>query len=430
MTDSTATEAVPARPAVAAYALVLLALVSFFNYMDRMVLAVLVEPIKAELGLSDAQLGLLTGLAFAALYATLGIPLARLADRKSRVLILSVCLVLWSAMTAATGLARNFWQLFVIRMGVGVGEAGCVPAAHSLIGDLFPPERRAFAISVFQAGGLAGLSGGLMLTGILADQLGWRLALCIVGLPGVVLGLIIFLTLKEPPRRAAPGPETSSQASEMAEESALTAIKALLKRPALFHLTFGLAVGSFATYGLTQWIPAFFIRSHGLSLTQIGVWSGLAAGIGGIIGVLAGGALAVKLLPRDRRWELWLPALAYGGSAPFYVAVFLWPSPYLAIAIKVVATFIAASGGGVALSAIQSFAEPHRRATAVSLVLFLTAMLGLGLGPLAVGLLSDLLKPGLGAESLRYALVISTAALVWASAHFVLAARTARRDQV
>ncbi len=423
MTDTTAEGASSLRPAVAAYALTLLFFVSLFNYMDRMVLAVLVEPIKAELGLSDSQLGLLTGFAFAALYATLGIPLARLADRKSRVVILSVCLVLWSAMTAATGLARNFWQLFAIRMGVGVGEAGCVPSAHSMIGDLFPPEKRAFAISVFQAGGLAGLSGGLMLTGILADQLGWRLALCVVGLPGALLGLIILLTLKEPARRTTPQANPSG-------ESALSVVKILLKRKALFHLTLGLSVGSFATYGLTQWIPAFFIRSHGLSLTQIGVWSGLAVGIGGILGVLAGGATAVKLLPRDRRWELWLPAIAYAGSAPFYLAVFLWPSPYVAIAIKVVATFIAASGGGVALSAIQSFAEPHRRATAVSLVLFLSSLLGLGAGPFAVGLISDLLEPRLGAESLRYALVISTGALIWAGAHFAMAARTARQDQV
>ncbi len=423
MTDTTAEGTGSLRPAIAAYALTLLFFVSFFNYMDRMVLAVLVEPIKAELGLSDSQLGLLTGFAFAALYATLGIPLARLADRKSRVVILSACLVLWSAMTAATGLARNFWQLFVIRMGVGVGEAGCVPSAHSMIGDLFPPEKRAFAISVFQAGGLAGLSGGLMLTGILADQIGWRLALCAVGLPGALLGVIILLTLKEPARRTSPQTNPSG-------ESTLTVVKILLKRKALFHLTLGLSVGSFATYGLTQWIPAFFIRSHGLSLTQIGVWAGLAAGVGGILGVLAGGVTAVKLLPGDRRWELWLPAVAYAGSAPFYVAVFLLPSPYVAIAIKVVATFIAASGGGVALSAIQSFAEPNRRATAISLVLFLSSLLGLGAGPFAVGLISDLLEPRFGVESLRYALVISTAALIWAGAHFAMAARTARQDQV
>ena len=208
----------------AAYGLALLTFVSFFNYMDRMVLAVLLQPIKHELGLSDSQLGLLGGLAFAALYATLGLPLARVADRRPRVVILSVCLALWSVMTAATGLARSFLQLFLARMGVGVGEAGCVPSAHSLIGDLFPPERRAFAISVFQAGGIAGLSAGLITTGVIADQFGWRAALAVVGLPGLVLAVVIATTLSEPQRRKAAGPVLTS-------ESAMTAIVGLLRRP-------------------------------------------------------------------------------------------------------------------------------------------------------------------------------------------------------
>ena len=405
----------------AAYGLALLTFVSFFNYMDRMVLAVLLQPIKHELGLSDSQLGLLGGLAFAALYATLGLPLARVADRRPRVVILSVCLALWSVMTAATGLARSFLQLFLARMGVGVGEAGCVPSAHSLIGDLFPPERRAFAISVFQAGGIAGLSAGLITTGVIADQFGWRAALAVVGLPGLVLALVIATTLSEPQRRKAAGPVLTS-------ESAMTAIVGLLRRPALRHLILGLSIGSFGTYGLVQWIPTFFIRSHGLTLTEIGLRSGLVAGVGGILGTLFGGLVAVRLLRADRRWELWLPALAYAGSAPFYVGIFLVQSTNAAIALQVVATFIAATGGGVALSAIQSFAEPHRRAVAVALVLFMSSLVGLGGGPLLVGVVSDLLHARLGAESLRYALIISTAALVWAGAHFALAARTARQD--
>jgi predicted MFS family arabinose efflux permease len=405
------------------YVLIVLSLVSFFNYMDRMVLAVLLEPIKAELGLSDGQLGLVSGLAFAALYATLGIPLARLADRTSRVKLLAVCLGLWSVMTAATGLARDFTQLFLARMGVGVGEAGCVPAAHSLIGDILPPERRAFGISIFQAGGLAGLSGGLILTGLLADQLGWRTALWVVGLSGVPLALLVLLTFREPLRRGQAQATTPT-------EPAWTAILGLLRRPALFHLILALSVGGFGTYGITQWLPAFFMRSHGLTLTEIGLWSGTASGIGGILGVMCGGLGATKLIPRDARWELWLPTIAYGGSAPLYALVFLSPTPLAAISIKVFATFLAASGGGVALSAIQSFAEPHRRATAISLVLFLSSLLGLGLGPLLVGVTSDLLAPSLGRESLRYALLISTTALLWAGLHFWLSSRRAARDRV
>lgn len=403
------------------WAVGLLTLVSFFNYMDRMVLAVLLEPIKHELGLSDSQLGLLTGLAFALLYATLGLPLARFADRASRVKLLAVCLGLWTLMTAATGLARTFPQLFLARMGVGVGEAGCVPAAHSLIGDYLPPERRAMGISFFQAGGLAGLSAGLMLTGILADHFGWRIALMVVGLSGAPLALLILATLREPPRRG--------HVATATQEPGLVAVAALLKRPALLHLVLALSIGGFGTYGISQWLATFFIRVHGLSLTQIGVWSGVSSGVGGVLGVLAGGVIATRLLARDRRWELWIPAIAYGGSAPLYALVFLSPSPWFAIGVKFFAALLSASGGGVALSAIQSFAEPNRRATAIALVLFLSALLGLGLGPLAVGMMSDAFAPILGKESLRYALLISTAALVWAGLHFWLASRTAERDR-
>ena len=425
MTESVAPTAAHAREpsrVMVGYTLTILTLVSFFNYMDRMVLAVLLEPIKAELNLSDGQLGLLSGLAFAALYATLGIPLARMADRTSRVKLLAACLGLWSLMTAVTGLAKTFPQLFFARMGVGVGEAGCVPAAHSLIGDYFPPEKRALGISVFQAGGLAGLSAGLLITGVLADTFGWRAALVIVGLSGLPLALLILFTFREPPRRGLD--------HTVSEEPALKAVVALLRRPALRHLVIALSIGGFGSYGITQWLPAFFIRSHDLSLTQIGVWSGTATGVGGILGVMGGGYLATRLVPRDARWELWLPAIAYGGSAPIYALVFLSPSPWIAIGVKVFATFLAASGGGVALSAIQSFAEPHRRATAISLVLFLSSLLGLGLGPLLVGMASDAMAPQLGKESLRYALLISTAALLWAGVHFYLSSRRAARDRV
>jgi len=427
MTDAASTNSAPpsstlARPWTIYYALGVLTLVSFFNYMDRMVLAVLLEPIKAELHLTDAQLGLLSGLAFAVLYAILGIPLARLADRASRVKLLAACLLLWSAMTAATGFAKTFPQLFLARMGVGVGEAGCVPAAHSLIGDYFPPEKRALGISLFQAGGIAGLSVGLLITGVLADHFGWRAALMLVGLSGVPLAILVFFTLREPPRRG--------HAHTQTDEPTVVAIAALLRRPALRHLVMALSIGAFGTYGMTQWLPAFFIRSYGLSLTQIGLWSGTAAGIGGILGVMFGGLVAARLVPRDPRWELWLPAIAYAGSAPLYALVFLSPSPAMAIILQVFATFLVASGGGVALSAIQSFAEPNRRATAIAMVLFLSSLLGLGLGPLLVGHASDALAPHFGKESLRYALLMSTVALLWAGLQFYLSSRRASEDRV
>lgn len=399
--------------AASTYGLALLFLVSFFNYLDRMVIAVLVEPIKRDLGLSDTQLGLVSGLAFALLYATCGIPLARIADQRSRKWLLTICLAIWSMMTALTGLARNFTELFAARMAVGVGEAGCVPASHSMIGDMFPPERRALAVGIFQAGGLIGLSVGLAAAGMAAEVFGWRKALIGVGLLGLPLALLMALTLREPER----------QHAAFERESAAAALVALARSRPLVHLVIGIAIGSFATYGMAQWLPAFFIRSHGLSLTGVGFYGGVTAGVGGVMGTLAGGWAMLHLRPRDQRWELWLPACGYLGCIPFYLTAFWVESAVLAYGIKFFGIFIAAAGGGVALAAIQTFAEPHRRATAVAVMMFLSSLIGLGLGPAAVGAISDALASRFGTESLRYALMISTAFLAWAGLHFASAAR-------
>lgn len=408
------------------YVLGVLAIVSFFNYMDRMVLAVLVEPIKAELGLSDTQIGLLSGFAFAALYATFGVPLARLADKHSRTRILSGCIVLWSAMTAACGAAANFTHLLLARVGVGLGEAGCVPASHSLLGDYFPGPRRAFAISVFQAGGLAGLSLGLMATGYLADAYGWRMAFFIVGAPGLLLGLVVLFTVRE--TRVFEDRKTGT-----ADEPAVTmreGLRVLSRRATFVHLVLGLTIGAFGTYAIAQWLAAFFIRVHGLTLTEIGVWSGLTSGFGGIVGVLLGGVIAARLIVHDRRWELWAPALAYGLGCPIYLAVFLSPDPWIALALKFAASFVVASGGGVALAALQSVAETKLRATAIAIMMFISAFAGMGAGPFVVGLVSDLLAPTFQEQSLRFALLGATLALAIASLHFYLASRTIARDAV
>lgn len=404
--------------AASTYGLALLFLVSLFNYLDRMVIAVMVEPMKADLGLTDTQLGLVSGLAFALLYATCGIPLARFADQGSRKWLLTICLTMWSAMTAVTGLARNFTELFIARMAVGVGEAGCVPASHSMIGDMFPPERRALAVGVFQAGGLIGLSVGLAAAGMAAEAYGWRAALIGVGMLGLPLAILMAFTMREPPRKQ----------SDAKRESASQALAALAGSRPLVHLVIGIAIGSFATYGMAQWLPAFFIRSHGLSLTEVGFYGGVTAGAGGVLGTLLGGWAMVHLRPRDARWELWLPAFCYLGCIPFYLLAFWVDSAILAYGIKFGAIFIAAAGGGVALAAIQSYAAPHRRATAVAVMMFLSSLIGLGLGPAAVGAVSDALVGQFGKESLRYALMLSTVFLGWAGFHFLGAARAASNN--
>lgn len=403
--------------AASTYGLALLFFVSFFNYLDRMVIAVMVEPMKADLGLTDTQLGLISGLAFALFYAVCGLPLARVADRSSRKWLLTVCLTAWSAMTALTGAVRNYGELFVARMAVGVGEAGCVPAAHSMIGDMYPPERRAFAVGIFQAGGLIGLSIGLAIAGSLAERVGWRSALFWIGAAGLPLAALIAITLREPVRQTTPE----------AKEQFSAALHALARRRPLMHLIAGLSLGAFATYGMAQWLPAFFIRSHGASLTQVGIYGAIFGGVAGVLGTVAGGALMVRLHPRDPRWELWLPAACYFGSLPLYAASFAATNLTAALGLQFVAVFLAAGGGAVALSAIQSFAEPHRRATAVAVMMFLSSLIGLGLGPAAVGAASDFLIERLGPQSLRYSLMLSTTFLGWASFHFFCAARAAQQ---
>jgi MFS family permease len=403
------------------YALAILSAINLFAYLDRAALALLLEPIKAELHLKDSQLGLLSGLAFAALYATVGLPLARVADRSSRVRLISACLAFWSAMTAISGLARNLPQLFVARMGVGVGEAGCVTAAHSLISDYFPRERRALAISIFQAGAVVGLSAGLFAVGLIGQTLGWRAALQTIGLAGLPLALLSWLTLREPARPTAKSPEN---------EPALTAMAALMKRPAFVHLVVAYALSTICTSSMTQWMPTLLIRSFGMTMAQVGAWSGMASAVGGVLGLLTGGFLASWLAPRDPRWELRLPTITYAIYIPLYILMILSPTALAALSLKTVGNFVAAIGGGLALASVQSFAEPNRRATAVSIALFLSSLLGMGLGPYLIGALSDMLAPSLGRESLRYAMLISCAIVVWAVVHFHLATKHSAKDRV
>lgn len=403
---------------VSAAAVAILIGVNFFNYMDRMAFAILLEPIKLELGASDTQMGLLSGLAFAAFYAVAGIPLGRLSDRTNRIKLLAICLATWSVMTALCGLARSFTQLFAARMGVGVGEAGCSPAAHSLIGDYFPPERRALGISLFQGGGLAGLSAGLLVAGLLADRLGWRTTLLVIGLSGLPMAILALRVMREPLRCTA----------HSLAEPAWDVIRALLERRALVHLILGIGVAGFSTYGIAQWLPAFFVRVHNLSLAQLGAWFSLSSGAGGILGILLGGWFAARLLGRDARWELWFPGLTYTLAAPLYIAVFLAPNVWAALLFKFFAATVACLGLGVSLSAIQTFAEPNRRGMAVALTLFVQALFGQGLGPLCVGVISDYLTPSFGPSGLRYALMMVTGLLAWSGLHFYLAARTAVDD--
>jgi len=342
------------------------------------------------------------------------------------VAILSICMALWSVMTAVCGLAQNFGHMLLARIGVGVGEAGCVPSSHSLLSDYFPPHRRAFALGVFQAGGSLGIMVGLISAGILADTLGWRWAFPAVGLPGVLFAVVAWLTIREPLRGGLEG----KSRDEVEPMPTGQAFRTLLGRPTYRQILIAYALGLFPIYGIAQWVPAFLERSHGMSTSQVGVWFGIAAGLGGFLGIILGAVTSPPLIRKDRRWELWWPAVAYIICIPLYAVVFLAPGTGLVMALIFVVSLIAGTGIGPGMASVQSVSEPQLRATAIAMIMLFSALLGQGGGPFAIGVLSDFLEPSLGIQSLRWALVASLSILIWSIVHFFLAARTMLRDTV
>ncbi len=406
-----------------AYVLAVLLLVSLVNSLDRSLWSVLAIPVKAELQLSDTQLGFLGGFAFAVFYATMGLPLARLADRRKRVTILSICAALWSVATAACGMAQSFMTMFLARVGVGVGEAGCVPSSHSILADYFPPRRRAFALGLFEAGGGIGVMLGIMLAGLLSDHVGWRATFIVVGAPGVLVALLVRLTIREPVRGRLDPPRSISP-------QGANTVRVLLSRRTYRRIIIAFALCVLGYYGILQWLPSFFSRSHGLSPTTIGLTLGLAFGIGSILGASTGALLSPIMIRRDRRWEMRLPGLSFALSAPVFLVALQLSSPWLAMTVVFFASLIMSIGFAPALAAIQSVAEPEVRATAVAIVMFVSALVGQGGGPTIVGIMSDAFAASAGLESLRLALSVYTGVLVWAGAQAWIGARTMARDLV
>ncbi len=412
----------PAVTAYGRYLLILLAVVSLFNSMDRFVLSVLIEPIRLELGLSDTQMGLLSGLAFSLFFATFGIPLARLADRGHRVRLLATTVALWSLMTAVSGAAQNFIQMFLARAGVGVGEAGCMPASHSLLGDHYPPERRAFALGVFQGGGGVGTMLGLILAGLIAESLGWRWTFMLIGLPGLLVAWIVLKTLKEPRQQ--------HDAARVASGQALwPTIHTLLGRRTYRQILLAFVFTVAGLYGLIQWLPTFLIRSHGLSIGQVGLWYGPTFGLGIIIGTFAGAAAAPRWIAKDRRWELWWPAIAYALSVPLFLWMFMASDVMLVFALLFIATFIGTTGQGPLMASIQSVAGADLRGMAISIVLA-AGVVGQITGPFLAGFFSDYWQPRFGQDSLRYAMTIPMALLAWGVVHLYLGSRSIEADRM
>lgn len=385
------------------YTLFVLLLIYVLNFVDRQIVNILAEPIKRDLQISDTQLGLLTGFAFAVFYAVLGIPIARYADRPGadRVRLISLALTAWSAATAVCGLARTFPQLVLARIGVGVGEAGCSPAAISLIADSVPASRRASAFALYGLGVPIGSLIGLTAGGALNDAFGWRMAFMVAGLPGIAVAAIAFLTLNEPRRRA---PRIADDRSSPIP-GMWRSLAELAGSRVIVQLVIGASVIAFLSYGKAVWTAVYFIRRFDLTTTQVGLWLGLGAGLAGVAGTWAGGALAERLGRRDPRLILAAPIAGMLVAVPIYMIAYRLDDWRVGIVLLAIPTALSGMYFGPLFAVLQGLVEQRSRATVVAAVSFCQNLIGLGLGPLFFGILSDLLRTRYGDGSVQVVLV-------------------------
>ncbi|MDA8662395.1 MFS transporter [Luminiphilus sp.] len=406
------------------YALCILTIVYSINFIDRQLLSILQESIKADLMLSDAQLGLLTGFAFAVFYTFAGLPIASLADRSNRRNIVAVSLTVWSGMTALSGMAQNYGQLLAARVGVGIGEAGGSPPSHSMISDIFPPEKRASAIGFYSTGISIGILFGFLFGGWLNEFFGWRVAFFVVGVPGVLIAIVLKLTVPEPIRGL-----TENRASAGENPSMLSVFKLLLSRPSFMLMALGAAMNAFAGYSSSNWIASFMIRTHQMPTGELGTWLALIIGVGGAIGVFSSGVLADKLGKRDKRWYMWVAVCACAISIPFQISMFLVESPYTALLLLIVPAILSNAYLGATIACVHSMVGLKMRAVSSALLFFILNMIGLGLGPTSIGLLSDTLADQHGVDSLGYAMMyIIPSAMFISGIFYLLASRYIRDD--
>ncbi|ALE15786.1 Major facilitator family transporter [Altererythrobacter epoxidivorans] len=382
--------------------LFLLTATYFFSYMDRQILAILLEDIKADLLLSDTQLGLLSGFAFAIFYATLGIPVAALADRMNRVNIISIALALWSGMTAACGLAQNFAHLLLARIGVGIGEAGSSPPSHSIIADLYPAEKRALALSIYSLGVTLGAAAGQIFGGNLTYFFDWRTAFIAIGLPGVALAILVKLFATEPMRRAEPGAVESEETPSVWE-----GFRTIFANRAAVWLVAGVTLTSMIGYALTGWTPAYLIRSFGLNTLQVGNIVAPLLAIAGVASGLGSGWLANRLSEKYGMQAQPLMVAALKTIAlPFLILFYVVDSAWMAVGIYFVAVLFQSCYLGPTFAMIQTLAPMRMRAVWAAVTLLIINLIGLGLGPTMVGVLSDIFAADYGEQSLKQALLV------------------------
>ena len=423
------------------YAVGVLLVIYVLNFLDRQIVNILAEPIRNELHLADWQLGMMTGLAFALFYTLLGFPVARIAERGDRPLLIGSAIGVWSAFTALCGLAQNFWQLLLLRVGVGIGEAGCTPPAVSLIADYTPKEERATAMSMYALGSPVGTLLGLLLGGLIADVWGWRAAFFVVGLPGLLFALVARFTLREPRRRMTARFAAMQEATPPLRE----ALKEIAGKRALWLMIFGGALKSMVAFGMAAFISSFFLRNHGPELAAaaqrvglngvgvVGVALALATGVSADIGAVMGGRLVDHFAKRDVRAYARIPALGMLLSVPFYVLSMLASSAVPALLLMVIPALLSAFWSGPIYGAIQGLVRPRVRATATASLLFTTNLVGLGLGPLAMGLVSDFIAHGLhlgAAEGVKWSILLFNLLGIPAGWLYWSAAKTIREEML
>lgn len=410
------------------YALFILFLAYVFNFVDRQIVAILQDPIKQELNLSDTQLGLLTGFSFALFYATLGVPIARLADRKPRTTIITCAITIWSAMTALCATAGNFASMLLFRIGVGIGEAGLNPSAHSLISDYFPKERRATAIAIYSTGIQVGIMFGYLAGGWINEFFGWRQAFLMVGLPGLALAALVGLTLREPPRGHSDGTLTESPDSE--NQSISQVMHTLWHLKTFRYLALGCGVHAFVLYAHGNWAPPFFGRIHNLSSGEIGTWLAILAIGPGALGIFISGLMADYFGRKDMRAYMWLAATATALAIPFAIGTFLVSNAYMAITLAGFKYFLGGIYLAPCIAIAQTLVAPNMRASTSAVLLLMLNIIGLGLGPFCVGLLSDIftINFDMGNSALRYALVAIIPIEIVAVLLFLLASRNTIKE--
>lgn len=417
------------------YALFMLATIYVFNYIDRLVISILIEPIKLEFGISDTQVGLLSGVAFALFYTVFGFPAGRLSDRIGRKPVIALACIAWSGMTMLCGLATSFAMLLLFRIGVAVGEAGGTAPSVAMVSDLYPPEKRSRALSVFLMGPSLGAVFGLGLGGWIAQIYGWRTAFLVIGAPGALLGLLLWFSVRSPT-----APAQAVAASRRAQESWRATLLQLLATPPFLLIVAAGTLAAVMGYAIGTWNPSFLIRSHGLTMQQAGLLVGLGGGISATLGTLLCGSVTDRMVARDPAWQLVVPMIGCLLSVPLGLAFYLWPTGIAfqlgslpvptAFLFYLAFSFTATWWSVPCFGAISHLFPADRLAQATAIFVMSMTLLGVGLGPIIVGSLSDFLNPRLGQEALRYALASSVLLYLLTSACLFAAVRPYRQQRL